>query len=94
MSFNTPEKNDVRMKSDFTVRVRPETLTGLIIYMAMQQRDFIVLGVRNGMVELRYDLGAGLGVIHGATNLTLNTWHTITVTRNGKDGELVFEMLW
>lgn len=89
MNLNMPDASDVRLKSDFTVRVRPETLTGLIIYMANKEPgDFIVLGIRNGIVEFRYDLGSGVGIIRSATNMTLNTWHTITATRNGKDGSL------
>lgn len=86
--FSTQTLHDIRVRSDFTVRVRPEYLTGLIIYIARQQRDFIVLGVRNGTVELRYDLGSGLGIIKSEKTLQLNTWHTIIVTRNGQNGKL------
>ena len=88
MAFSSPHVEAFRQKSDFTVRVRPEVLTGMIIYTSRGQSDFLELGVQNGTVELRYNLGSGLGVIRSDTTLQLDTWHTIIVTRSGKEGKV------
>ena len=38
-------------------------------------------------VELRYDLGAGLAMVMSEP-ITLDEWHTVTVSRNGRSGNL------
>ena len=40
-------------------------------------------------MELRYDLGKGVGTATSNTTVRLNSWHTVLVSRTGKSGQLV-----
>lgn len=49
-------------------------------------RDFIALGLREGRVEFRFDLGSGTGVIRSDGVVALNEWHHARVKRSRKEG--------
>lgn len=40
------------------------------------------------MVVYRYDLGSEPAVLTSSSSVDLNTWHTVTITRSGKQGTL------
>ncbi|XP_055335566.1 basement membrane-specific heparan sulfate proteoglycan core protein-like [Paramacrobiotus metropolitanus] len=86
--------NRVSQKPDFEmdVRFKPEEGSGLILYdgagAGQQDRtdqratDFVALGMRDGRVEFRFDLGSGPGAAVSDLPVTLNAWHHARVRRN------------
>ena len=64
-------------------------IAGLILYngqMADGTGDFVSFGLRNRRAEFRLDVGSGPAVI-ASEPLALNTWHTVRVKRDGRDGK-------
>lgn len=64
-------------------------MTGLILYNGQLDDgtgDFISLGMRNRRVELRLDVGSGPAIVT-TDPIELDAWHTITIKRDGKDGQ-------
>ena len=62
-----------------------DSTNGLIFYTgpsALQSRgDFLAVGLSEGYVELRFDLGSGVTVLKSETKILLGQWHTIEITR-------------
>ncbi|XP_034731621.1 basement membrane-specific heparan sulfate proteoglycan core protein isoform X13 [Etheostoma cragini] len=49
-------------------------------------KDFISLGLQNGHVVFRYQLGSGEAEILSQRSINDGTWHKVTAVRTGKDG--------
>ena len=54
---------------------------------ASQSGDFVSLGMRDGRVEYRFDMGSGPTTITSGP-VDLDVWHDITFSRNKKDGKI------
>ncbi|XP_013414404.1 pikachurin [Lingula anatina] len=50
--------------------------------------DFISLALVDGYLEYRFDLGTGPAIIRSSQPLPLNAWHTVKISRTGRDGVL------
>lgn len=74
------------------VELRPATADGLVLLNTqLGGPDFIALALRAGRAELWYDLGQGPVAIVSSVSLTLNTWHSVEVSRSGRDGTLMVD---
>lgn len=74
---------------NITISVKPEKPDGLILYNGQDQaNDFISLGLNNGYVEFRFELGGGVAIIRSEREIELNRWHTIMVTRERNIGKM------
>lgn len=47
--------------------------------------DFMCVGMKDGRVEFRFDVGSGPAIIR-SDPIDLNQWHTIRVLRDQKEG--------
>ncbi len=75
------------------VEINPNTSTGLVLYNGQSNNgpDYIALLLRNGYVELHYDLGFGPTAIISNNTISLHEWHVIEVWRNGPNGQLIID---
>ena len=74
------------------LEIRPASPDGLLLLNTqLCGPDFIAVAIRAGRVELWFDLGQGAIRIASTVSLTLDDWHSIQVTRSGRDGELVVD---
>lgn len=62
---------------------------GLLLHFGdiTQHRDFLSLTLVNNRVQFRYDLGSGVAIITSPL-ISLNSWHTVYVRRDGSSGSL------
>jgi coxsackievirus/adenovirus receptor len=93
MAFNPPgSSNSVRSSTTILLVFKPQDNYGLMVYMDKKDqvlghtRDFLSVGLYDGFVELRYNLGSGTAVIRSAQRATLNVWHELIATRENRAG--------
>ena len=90
MAFNPLD--NVRSSTTVMLQFKPEGYYGLMVYMDKKEQvlgrtgDFLSVGLYDGFVELRYNLGSATAVIRSAQRVTLNTWHKLTATRENRAG--------
>ena len=93
MVFPTLEANTQRTTA-IDISIKPLQSEGLIFYVGYRAsapfRDFISLGLNDGFIEFRYDLGSGTAEIKSTERVKLYAWHTIHANRTGRDGETRF----
>ena len=86
-----PFGRDVRGQMTIEVNFRPDAADGLILYAARSgstpSSDFIALGMYDGFVEFRYNLGGLTAEIKSAARVTLGETHTVTATRELRNGK-------
>lgn len=77
-------------KFDIELSVRPDDLDGLILYNGQNGRsgDFLSLGLKNGHVEFRFELGSGTLVLKSSVPIQLGNWTTIRIRRDRNHGHL------
>ena len=74
------------------MEVRPASPDGLLLLNTqLNGPDFVAVAMRGGRAELWYDLGQGPVNITSVQTLTLNAWHSIQVSRSGRNGELMVD---
>ena len=78
--------------TSLTMELRPSSPDGLLLYNQQTNGvDYIAVLLRDGIVELWYNLGSGAATISSRTALELDTWHTIEVYRSGASGQLIVD---
>jgi hypothetical protein len=86
-----PLGEDVRGATTISVSIKPLENDGLIMYVARSVSpffDFISIGLYDGYVEFRYNLGSDTVAIRSTERIELNRWHTIHAERTGRIGFL------
>jgi hypothetical protein len=77
------------------VAIKPTQSEGLILYAGFLAtapfRDFISLGLNDGFVEFRYNLGSGTAEIKSPERVELYRWHTIRAQRSNREGNLTVD---
>jgi len=76
------------MQGNADIHFHAYYILGLILYngqMTDGSGDFMSLGMREGRVEFRFDVGSGPAIIR-SDPVSLNEWHTIRIQRDRKDG--------
>ena len=56
-----------------------------------QANDFISIGVLDGYVEFRYDLGVGPAILKSSVPIKLGHWHRLVAKRYHQDGFLAID---
>ncbi|XP_076325413.1 terribly reduced optic lobes isoform X10 [Tachypleus tridentatus] len=79
---------DAHMEFDVELSFRPDNPNGLLLYNGQQEGtgDFMTLLMKDGYVELRYELGSGPAIIRSTQPLEIGKWHTVRIIRNQKIG--------
>lgn len=73
----------------FTLRIRTIQPTGNLMY-AAGKVDYNILEISNGVVQYRFDLGSGEGIISVASIFVSDgQWHEIKLEREGNSARLV-----
>ena len=67
----------------------PYALDGIVVYSA-EVIDFFSVGLYDGFVEFRFNLGSGTKEVKSRSRVTLFESHTVTVSRISKDGIIVY----
>ncbi|XP_023215950.1 pikachurin-like isoform X1 [Centruroides sculpturatus] len=70
---------------------KPYVPNGVLFYNGYKMDgsgDFISINLVNGFVELRFDLGTGVAIIRSSEPISMNEWHTVFISRTGRDGIL------
>lgn len=85
-----PTLPDAYLTFDIEISFKPEAPNGLLLYSGQQPRtgDFMSLGLNEGYVEFRYELGSGVTLIKSEEPVALGKWSTVRIGRNRKDGRL------
>ena len=74
------------------LEIRPALPDGLILLNTqINGPDFIAIALRGGRAEFWYDLGQGAVSIVSTVSLSLNEWHSIQVSRTGRNGRVVVD---
>ncbi|KXJ81537.1 hypothetical protein RP20_CCG019018 [Aedes albopictus] len=78
---------------DLNLRFKTHSLNGLILWTgrhsALEGDDFLSLGVENGFLHLRYNLGSGeVNIKYNSTKVSDGLWHRVRALRNSQDGTL------
>ncbi|CAG2107760.1 unnamed protein product [Medioppia subpectinata] len=71
--------------------LKPISPNGLFLYNGNRMDgsgDFVLLNLIHGFVEFRFDLGSGPAVIRSRHPIAMNEWHTIVISRTGRQGIL------
>jgi hypothetical protein len=77
-----------------SLSIKPQDMNGLLLYVGNNDTkvsDFLAIGLYNGFVELRYNLGSSTAVLVSRENISLNEWHRIAVSRTEKFGTLILD---
>lgn len=87
-----PTLHNSYQKFEIELSIKPESLDGLILFNGQDSestsRDYVSLGLKDGYVEYRFELGGGPMVVMSESQIETNTWVTIKVSRHFKDGLL------
>ncbi|XP_058123120.1 uncharacterized protein LOC131294149 [Anopheles ziemanni] len=78
---------------DLNLRFKTHSTNGLILWTgrhsALEGDDFLSLGIENGYLHLRYNLGSGeINIKYNATKVSDGLWHRVRALRNSQDGTL------
>uniref|UniRef100_A0A182PTE9 Laminin G domain-containing protein n=1 Tax=Anopheles epiroticus TaxID=199890 RepID=A0A182PTE9_9DIPT len=78
---------------DLNLRFRTHSANGLILWTgrhsALEGDDFLSLGIENGYLHLRYNLGSGeINIKYNSTKVSDGLWHRVRALRNSQDGTL------
>ncbi|XP_058834768.1 pikachurin isoform X2 [Topomyia yanbarensis] len=78
---------------DLNLRFKTHSPSGLILWTgrhsALEEDDFLSLGVENGYLHLRYNLGSGeINIKYNSTKVSDGLWHRVRALRNSQDGTL------
>lgn len=78
---------------DLNLRFKTHSPNGLILWTgrhsALEGDDFLSLGVENGFLHLRYNLGSGeVNIKYNSTKVSDGLWHRVRALRNSQDGTL------
>ena len=84
---------------DMDIRFKPESANGLIVYNGYSRdsaqgagpSDFIALGMKDGLVEFRFDVGAGPAILQSQRPLELNKWHHARIWRSKREATLTVD---
>ena len=87
---------EARQSTLISMSIKPEFASGLLMYTddspAKVSNDFLAIGLYDGYVELRYNLGSGTAVIRSEEKVGLNNWHTIVAARTEQSGMIECDM--
>ncbi|GFU18607.1 hypothetical protein NPIL_372691 [Nephila pilipes] len=83
--------NTVLSFIELQIIFKPYRPNGVLFYNGYKMDgtgDFISLNLINGYLEFRFDLGTGAAVIRSEEPLAVGVWHSVFISRTGRDGIL------
>eukprot|EP00118_Oscarella_pearsei_P016070 m.150223 g.150223 ORF g.150223 m.150223 type:complete len:693 (+) comp38549_c0_seq2:1-2079(+) len=92
-SFSTFDLSGSRLrgKTAISFSVKPADTNGLLVYSKGRGGDFFSIGLYEGFIEFRYNLGSGEAVIRSLKPVVLGKWHTLVAQRHGRTGFLMVD---
>jgi len=75
--------------TEIEIVFKADDRNGLLLYNGYtsdRSGDFISLGLVNGYLEYRFDLGTGPAIIRSRQPISLHQWHVVRASRTGRDG--------
>jgi hypothetical protein len=92
--FSQPEiqQNLVGRSNSINLRVRVTASHGLLLWAGSVTKDYIMIGVRNGLVEFAFNLGSGeASLVYNSTRVDDGLWHRIRATRLDQTASLMVD---
>lgn len=87
-----PTLRNSYQKFEIELSIKPESLDGVILFNGQDSesdsRDYVYLGLKDGYVEYKFELGGGPMTVSSESRIELNNWITIKISRHFKDGLL------
>nr|QYB17310.1 heparan sulfate proteoglycan [Laodelphax striatellus] len=86
-----PTLRDANLEFEIEISFKPEQYDGLILYNSQSRDgsgDFVSFGMKNGLLEFRFDVGSGLAIIRNDRPIQLSQWHTVQLHRVRKEGKM------
>jgi len=76
------------VKPDYmSLEIKTDAPNGVILWQG-QRRDYFAIGLREGFLEFRFELGSGPAVLLSSLPVNDGQWHTVEVFRSFKEGSL------
>ncbi|XP_043919164.1 basement membrane-specific heparan sulfate proteoglycan core protein isoform X3 [Protopterus annectens] len=86
-----PPLTNIHDELRIDMKFKPLSQTGLIFYSGgkkVMADDFVSVGMIDGHLEFRYNLGSGLAVLRSIRPVSLGEWHRVSAERIQKNGTL------
>lgn len=85
-----PKLENAETQYDIELSIKPENPNGLILYNGQSPKsgDFVFLGLRDGHVEYKYELGDGVVTIRSEEPISMDDWHKIRISKYKQEGTL------
>ena len=88
-----PTLHNSYQKFEIELSIKPESMDGLILFNGQDaetksSRDYVSLGLKDGFIEYRFELGGGPMIVMSESQIELNSWITIKISRHFRDGLL------
>ncbi|XP_071944831.1 basement membrane-specific heparan sulfate proteoglycan core protein-like [Antedon mediterranea] len=87
-----PKLSDAYKEFEIDLSFKPESTEGLLLYNGQKtdgNGDFFSFGLNNGYAEFRFELGGGVAIIRSEESLQLGQWHTVTLKRQSRTGQML-----
>jgi hypothetical protein len=83
--------NSFSMTNEVSIELYANSTNGLILFNSQSagKPDYISLSLVDGSLQFSYNLGSGPAVIISDKSISLNVWHSITLSRTGPHGTMV-----
>ncbi|CAG9816696.1 unnamed protein product [Phaedon cochleariae] len=89
-----PRLEGVKRTFSIEVTFMPTSSNGLILYNGQMKNgrgDFISLNLARGFLQFRYNLGSGIANITSPKQVSLNEWHWVKISRDGREGRMLLD---
>ncbi|XP_061163155.1 basement membrane-specific heparan sulfate proteoglycan core protein-like [Saccostrea echinata] len=84
---------NARFQMKIELEIKPQSLdNGLVLYSGQNEDgsgDYVVILIKDGYLEFRYNTGSGPAVMKSKKKLVSNEWVRITATKSGQEGSLI-----
>ncbi|XP_062598285.1 basement membrane-specific heparan sulfate proteoglycan core protein-like, partial [Saccostrea cucullata] len=84
---------NARFQMKIEMEIKPQSLdNGLVLYSGQNEDgsgDYVVILIKDGYLEFRYNTGSGPAVMKSKKKLVSGDWVKITATKSGQEGSLV-----
>nr|XP_022341960.1 basement membrane-specific heparan sulfate proteoglycan core protein-like isoform X4 [Crassostrea virginica] len=87
------EIRNARYQLKIEIEIKPQSLeNGLVLYSGQNEDgsgDYVVVLMKDGYLEFRYNTGSGEALLKSKKKLVANEWVKITAIKSGQEGSLV-----
>lgn len=84
---------NARFQLKIEIEIKPQSLDdGIVLYSGQNEDgsgDYVVVLMKDGYLEFRYNTGSGEAVLKSKKKLVSNEWVRITATKSGQEGSLI-----